>query len=192
MALSNAAIGSLRCSSQSADLVLFSSMDIVFTREVAVFFSCILGCLHFPEGFCFLGFMWLLYSHSPTHFFVRKVHFFPIFSFDASLYKASQKAYQSASTRRGPHLSFSVWLTFTTAFDVSTSSALNVNSSEFSLTITSGHPSGTCGFVLEMFPCPGSSIQHQRPRSLSTSMNSRKPFVRPFLLSLPRFFTDSL
>ena len=43
------------------------------------------------------------------------------------LYKAWQKAYQSASTRG----------------DVSTSSALNVNSSGLSLTITSRHPSGT-------------------------------------------------
>ena len=56
---------------------LVSSPHVVFTRGVVVFFSCILGCLHFPEGFCFLGLLWLLYSHSPTHFFVRTVHFSP-------------------------------------------------------------------------------------------------------------------
>ena len=40
---------------------LVSSFDAAFTRGIVVFFSCILGCLHFPEGFCFLGILWLLH-----------------------------------------------------------------------------------------------------------------------------------
>ena len=54
-ALSNATNGSLRCQS-----CLVSHQDVVFTRGIVVFFSGILGCLHFPEGFCFLGLLSLL------------------------------------------------------------------------------------------------------------------------------------
>ena len=52
--LSNATIGSLRCSSQCANLVLFLPR-MLSTRGVVVFFSCILGRLHFLEGFLIFG-----------------------------------------------------------------------------------------------------------------------------------------
>ena len=65
-------------------------------------------------------------------------------------------------------------------FNVPTSSAHNVDSSELSLTVTSGHPSGTVGFRTLNVP----------PRvRCQIFMNSRKPSVRPFLLSLQRFVT---
>ena len=51
--------------------------------------------------------------------------------------------------RSQDHLSSSMWLTLCVCLQYTTSSALNVNSSDFSLTVTSGHPSGKlAGFVL--------------------------------------------
>ena len=56
-----------------------SHQDVVCTRGIVVFLSC----LHFPEGFCFLGLQWLLHSHSPAQFFVSVIQLSPVFSFDA-------------------------------------------------------------------------------------------------------------
>ena len=93
-ALSSATIGSLMCSSQSANLVSFLHPNVVFTRGVVVFFSCILGCHHFPECFCFLGLRWLLPT-APARFFVGVVQLSPVFSFDAFCTTPDRKACQS-------------------------------------------------------------------------------------------------
>ena len=168
-----------------------SSRNVLFASRIIKLFLRVCGCSHGPQGFCLLGLM-RLFNTPELYSFPCRSHNISSESFPSMpLYNASQKACQSASTRRGPHLSLSMWLTFTKAFNVSTSSALNVNSSEFSLTITSGHPSGTFGFRTLNVPVPLPRFKYptSRARSLSTLMNSRKPFVRPFLLSLPRSFT---
>ena len=61
-----------------------------------------------------------------------------------------------------------MWLTFTNAFDVFTSSALNVNSSGLSLTITSLPPSGAFGFRTLNVPVPRRGAPTSSARSLST------------------------
>ena len=139
-----------------------SSFDIVFTRGVVVFFSCILGCLHFSEGLLLSGLPVASILPQPYSFLCTKSSFLPnLLSFKCLCATPGRRQTSQHQPGEDPHLSCSMWSTFTKAFDVSTSSALNVNSSEFSLTITSGHPSSTFGFRLEMFPCPGSKIQHQ-------------------------------
>ena len=78
-------------------------------------------------------------------------------------------------------------------FNVPTSSALNVNSSEFSLTVTPGHPSGTFGF--RTLKCPHALVHLSNlkgARSLSFFMNSLKPSVRLFLPPLTEVCHDVL
>ena len=60
-ALSNAML------SQSANLSRFFHR-MLSSHGVAVFFSRILSCLHFPEGFCFLGLLRLLKPPQPCSF----------------------------------------------------------------------------------------------------------------------------
>ena len=127
------------------------------------------------------------YSHSPTHFFVRKNTCLPNHRFRCHCTTPDKKA--TSRNQGGPHLSFSVWLTVTNTFNVPTSSALNVNSSEFSLTVTSRHPSGTFGFRTFDVPVPRFRYQTSRARSLSIFMKSCKPSVTPSLLPSPRFVT---
>ena len=50
---------------------LVSSQDVVFPLRIAVLFSRILGCLHFPEGVCFLGLLWLLNTPQPCTFLCK-------------------------------------------------------------------------------------------------------------------------
>ena len=121
-ALSSAATGSLRCSSQSAHLVSFLLL-MLSTR----FFSRLLGCLYFPEGSRFLGLLWLLHPHSP---------------------------------------------------------ARSVNSSELSLTVTSGHPSGTLGLRTLNFPMPWLRYPTSRARWLSFF------FSQPLREALPAPHTE--
>ena len=116
-ASSSATNGSLRCSSQSAKSCFVSFPDIVSTRGIVVFFSCVLGCLYSPKGFCFLDFQWLLYPHILLTS-VNEKYISSQSSPSMPLCNVWQKAYQSASTRRGPHLSCSLWSTFIRAFDV--------------------------------------------------------------------------
>ena len=49
----------------------FSPGCCLHALDRSVLLSRILGCLHFPESFCFLDLLWFLQPHSPAHFFVR-------------------------------------------------------------------------------------------------------------------------
>ena len=60
----------------------------------------------------------------------------------------------------GPHLSGSMLLTFTNAFEVFTSSAFSVKSSGLSLAITSEPLPELSASELEVFPFPGVPLQH--------------------------------
>ena len=84
------------------------------------------------------------------------------------------------------HLSGSMLSTCIRAFDVPCSSALDVNSSGLSLTITSEPPSGAFGFRTLNVPVPRRSAPTSRARPPPTVMNSRRSSVRPLLLSLPK------
>ena len=108
----------------------------VLDHETLLFVSLAALCCHGPQGFCFLGLLWLYTTQSFTHFLVGVVNFFPVFP-SILLYNAWQKAHQSASTRGGPHHSGSMWLTSINAFQEFTSSALSVRSSRLSLIVTS-------------------------------------------------------
>ena len=59
-----------------------SSQNVVFGFWVTEFLSSVLGCLHFPKGFRFWIFNWLLYTGCPTHFFVVTVQFLPVSTFN--------------------------------------------------------------------------------------------------------------
>ena len=122
---------------------LVSSQD---THQIVVFFSRLLGRLHFPEGFCFLGLLWLLKPPLTALLISLYASFhFPQFFPSMPLHNAWQKVYQSASTKGGPRLSYAMWSTLMHDFQVPTSSALSVNSSGLSLTGTSGNPSSPFG-----------------------------------------------
>ena len=148
-ALSSATIGSLRCSSQSANLVLFLPW-----------------LPSFPRGLQLFGPPAASSPHSPAHFFAGIVHLSPIFSFDASVQRLTEKV-PVESTRRGPHLSFSMWSTSMCVFHVPTSSAQSVNSSGLSLTVTSGQPSDPFGLRTLKFPMPLLRYPTSRARWLS-------------------------
>ena len=116
---------------------LDSSLDVVFTRGVVVFFSCILGCLHFPKGFCFLGLLWLLHTHCPAHFCRRQTTLSSLF-LQCPGTTPDRRRTNHDLPGEGPHLSFSMWSTLMYDFHVPTSSARSVNSSGLFLTVTSG------------------------------------------------------
>ena len=52
-----------------------SSQNVVFAFWVTEFLSSVLCCLHFPKGFRFLVFIWLLNTGCPAHFFVVLAQF---------------------------------------------------------------------------------------------------------------------
>ena len=55
---------------QKCQSCLISSQDVVFAIRIVVVFSSILGYLHFPEVFCFLSLLRLLYPQ-PCSFLCR-------------------------------------------------------------------------------------------------------------------------
>ena len=89
-ASSSATVGSLRCSSQNADRVLFLPRMLSSRSGSLQSSPRILACLHFPDSFCFLGLLWLLHPHSPAHFFVGLIHLSPAFSFDAFVQRLTE------------------------------------------------------------------------------------------------------
>ena len=66
------------------------SRNVLFASRIIKLFLSVLGCFHGPQGFCLLGLLKLLYTHSPTHYLVGVKHFFPVFSFDAFVQRLTE------------------------------------------------------------------------------------------------------
>ena len=147
-------------------------------RGVVVFLSCILGCL----SSLLQPYSFLCTNHTSLPRLLLRC-----------LYTTPGKGHASRNLLgRGPHLSLAMWSTLTYAFTVPTSSARSVNSSGHSLTVTSWHPSGTFGLRTLSVPLPWFKYPTSKAHLFSILLiNSRRPSVRPFLLSLPRSFTMS-
>ena len=58
-----------------------SRMFVVFAFWTIKILSPVLGCLHFPKGFRFLHFIWLLDTGRLAHFFVVLAQILPVFPF---------------------------------------------------------------------------------------------------------------
>ena len=184
--MSRATIGSLRYSSHNSSRVKFFQ-NVIFASRIKKLFRSILVFFHGPQGFCFLSLLLILDIHSLTHYLVGVIHSSQSFP-SMPLCNAWQRAYQSASTKRGLHLSGSIWSTSINAFELSTSSALNVNSSGLSLTVTSDHPSGTLGF--RTFKSSRASAQRSTIHgAIIVHPDEMTHAVSPFLLSSPKFVT---
>ena len=83
---------------------LVSSQDVVFTTWIVVFLSRVLGCLHLPKSFRFLGLLWLLNPRCPAHFCAAIVQLFPVLSFNAFIYRLAKGVPISVYQRRTPPL----------------------------------------------------------------------------------------
>ena len=153
------------------------------TQRIVVLFSRILGRLHLPVGFCFLGLLWLLNTHSPAHFFV---------SIKKALTSLFLRCLETTPDRRcaSQHqpredLSFAMWSTMMYHFHVPFS-ARSVNSSGLSLTVFFG-----ILLILSAFVLKGSQASLRCPTSNGTMIVNlyelSQPLREAFLLPSPRF-----
>ena len=97
------------------------------------------------------------------------------------LYKAWKKAYQSASSRWGPHLSSFMELPSMNAFEVFTSSTLSVSSSGLSPDCDLRDP--FLSFLASepwTFLCLDATLQHPRRDYYPPWWSPRRPSERPF------------
>ena len=146
---------------QNCDIVSF--LPLMLSLRVGSQFSspASVAAFIFQRAFAFWTSCGCFTTHSPAHFFVGVVKLSPVFSFDAFVQRLTGGVPVIISQERTPpllFLSFSMWSTLMYDFHVHTSSARSVNSSRFSLTVTSGQPSDPFGLL----PDPRSGILPQR------------------------------
>ena len=87
---------------------LISSQNVLFASRIINSSLPVFGCFHGPQGFCLLGLLRLLYTHSPTHYLVGVIHFFPIFSFDAFVQHLAEGIPVSINQGRAPSFQLNV------------------------------------------------------------------------------------
>ena len=96
------------------------------------------------------------------------------------LYSAWQKAYQSASTMGGPHLSRSMWSTFTKAFDVHSSSSQR----QLTRVFPDNHFRAPFCFRLSFLKCSRAPAQGTNIKgALIVNLDEFTQVVRPFFCS---------
>ena len=155
-----------------------------------MFFSRLLDCLHFPEGFLLSGPPVASSLPQPCSFPCRLHTYLPSLPLRCLYTTPDRRQTSQHQPGEDPIFLFQCgWLTLIYLFNVPTSFARSVNSSGLYLTVTFGHRSGTFVLCALNFPMPWHRYPTSSARWLSIFMNSLSRCVRPFLLLTPRFVT---
>ena len=85
-----------------------SAQNVFFATWIIKLFLSVFGCFDGPQSFCLLGLLRFLYTHSPAHYLVGVIHFFPIFSFNAFVQRLTEGLPITISQGRAPPFRFNV------------------------------------------------------------------------------------